>query len=78
MSRTSACLDMKSHPNITGMDNCFTTRKVWSVENFPSVTVANDVPKGEKDLPSALMNWTICSGEIYELDVYINMFSADH
>ena len=48
---------------MTGTDNSFTTRKVWLAENSPNVTVADDVPKGMKDLPSALMSWMLFSGE---------------
>ena len=63
MSRTRV---YKSHPNVTGTDNCSTT-KVWFTEICPKVTVANDVPNGVKDLPSALISWMHCSGEILSM-----------
>ena len=64
MSRTRPCLDMKSHPNMTGTDSWSTTRKVWFTENCSNVMVTDVVPKGVNDLPSALMSWVPCSGRI--------------
>ena len=48
---------------MTGTDK-LSTRKVWFTEYCLNVTVAGEVPNGVKDLPSALISWILCVGEI--------------
>ena len=53
-----------------GTDNLSTTRKVWLTESCPNVMIAGEVPKGVKDLPSALMSWILCEGDILSVLTY--------
>ena len=46
------------------------TRKVWFAEYCPNVTIAGEVPNGVKDLPSALISWMLCVGEILSVLMY--------
>ena len=55
---------------MTGTYKLSTTRKVWFAENCPNVTVASEVPNGMKDLPSALISWILCVGEILSVLMY--------
>ena len=55
---------------MTGTDKVSITRKVWFAENCPNVTVATEVPNGMKDLPSAVISWILCVGEILSVLMY--------
>ena len=65
-----ASSEIKSHSNVTGSDKLFTTRKAWFAENCPNVTVAGEVPNRVKDLPSALISWMLCVGEVLSVLMY--------
>ena len=62
---------------MTGTDNLSTTRKVWFAENCPNVMVADEVPNGVKDLPSALMSWILCLDEILSVSTYF-LLTTEH